>query len=65
MKQLYEHFHLEKNEIKKLQKNISSELLASFDRQIAETEDIKAELHNAVLNRFHFSKEGDVCQEEI
>lgn len=32
MKQLYEYFYLEKNEIKKLQKNISSELLASFGR---------------------------------
>ena len=50
IKQLYEYFFLEKNEIKKLQKNISSELLASFGRQLTETEDIKAELHNAVLN---------------
>ena len=50
MKQLYEHFYLEKNNIKKPQKNISSELLASFGRQLTETEDIKAELHNAVLN---------------
>ena len=39
MKQLYEHFYLEKNEIKKLQKNISSELLASFGRQLTK-EDI-------------------------
>ena len=50
MKQLYEHFYLEKNKIKKLQKNISSELLASFCRQLTETEDIKAELHSATLN---------------
>lgn len=50
MKQLYEHFYLEKNGIKKLQKNISSELLASFGRQLTETEDINTELHNAVLN---------------
>lgn len=50
MKQLYEHFFLEKNEIKKLQKNISSELLQSFGRQLTETEDINTELHNAVLN---------------
>ena len=49
MKQLYEHFFLEKNEIKKLQKNISSELLASFGRQLTETEDINTELHKAVL----------------
>lgn len=50
MKQLYEYFFLEKNEIKKLQKNISSELLQSFGRQLTETEDINTELHNAVLN---------------
>ena len=50
MKQLYEHFFLEKNEIKKLQKNISSELLSSFARQPTKTEDIDTELHNAVLN---------------
>ena len=50
MKQLYEHFFLEKNEIKKLQKNISSELLQSFGWQLTETEDINTELHNAVLN---------------
>ncbi len=50
MKQLYEHFFLEKNGIKKLQKNISSELLASFGRQLTETEDINTELRNAVLN---------------
>lgn len=50
MKQLYEHFFLEKNEIKKLQKNISSELLASFRRHLTETEDINTELHMAVLN---------------
>lgn len=50
MKQLYEYFYLEKNEIKKLPKNISSELLASFGRQLTETEDIEAKLHKAVLN---------------
>ena len=50
MKQLYEYFYLEKNEIKKLQKNISSELLASFGQQLKETEDIKSELHSAALN---------------
>ena len=65
MKQLYEYFYLEKNEIKKLQKNISPELLASFGRQLTETEDISSELHNAVLNWLKFSKEGDACQEEI
>lgn len=50
MKQLYEYFYLEKNEIKKLQKNISFELLASFGRQLTESEDIEVELHQAVLN---------------
>ena len=50
IKQLYEYYYLKKNKIKKLQKNISPELLASFGRQLTETEDIKAELHSAVLN---------------
>ena len=50
MKQLYEHFYLEKNEIKKMQKNISSELLASFGRQLTKTEDIPARLNESVLN---------------
>lgn len=50
IKQLYEYFYLTKNEIKKLQKNISPELLASFGRQLTKPEDIKVELHSAVLN---------------
>ena len=50
VKQLYEWFFLKKNEIKKKQKNISSELLASFGRQPTETEDIQAELNKLVLN---------------
>ena len=50
MKQLYEYFFLEKKGIKKTQKNISSELLASFAQGLTETEDIKAQLHKAVLN---------------
>lgn len=50
MKQLYEYFYLKKNEIKKTQKNISSELLASFGRQLTETEDISAQLNNSVQN---------------
>ena len=50
MKQLYEYFFLKKKEIKKQQKNISSELLASFGRQLTGTEDINTKLHNAVLN---------------
>lgn len=39
VKQLYEWFYLQKNEIKKAQKNISSDLLASFGRQLT-AEDI-------------------------
>ena len=50
IKQLYEYYYLEKNEIKKMQKNISPELLASFGRQLTKPEDIIAELHSAVLN---------------
>ena len=50
IKQLYEYFYLKKNEIKKLQKNISSELLASFGRQLTKPEDIKVKLHTAELN---------------
>ena len=50
IKQLYEYYYLKKKEIKKLQKNISPELLSSFGRQLTKTEDIKVELHRAVLN---------------
>ena len=50
MKQLYEYFFLEKNGIKKLQKNVSSDLLSSFDRQLTEPEDTLAEQHKAVHN---------------
>ena len=39
VKQLYEYYYLEKNGIKKKQKNISSDLLASFGRQLTK-EDI-------------------------
>ena len=59
IKQLYEYFYLEKNAIKKLPQNISSELSASFGGQLTKPEDIKAELHSAVLNWFNFSKEGE------
>lgn len=50
MKQLYEYYFLKKNGIRKTQKNISSELLASFGRQLTKTEDIKVEVHKATLN---------------
>ena len=42
--------YLKENEIKKLQKNISPELLASFGRQLTEPEDIPARLNGTVLN---------------
>lgn len=64
IKQLYEYYYLKKNEIKKLQKNISPELLSSFGQQLTKTEDIKVELHRAVLNWFNLSKEDDAWQEE-
>ncbi len=50
VKQLYEFFFLEKKGIKKPQKEISSDLLASFGRQLTETEDISNELHKTVPN---------------
>lgn len=43
MKQLYEYEYLKKNEIKKKQRNISSELLASFGWQLTR-EDISTEM---------------------
>ena len=51
VKQLYEWFYLKKNGIKKKQKNISSELLESFGRQLAEREDIsRNDTHSAPAN---------------
>lgn len=50
IKQLYEYYYLKENEIKKLQKNISPELLASFGRQLTKTEDLTVELCRTVLN---------------
>lgn len=50
IKQLYEYFFLKKNEIKKAQKNISSELLASLGRQLTETEDIQSQLNRSALD---------------
>lgn len=45
MKQLYEYFFLAKNEIKKLQKNISSDLLASFGRQLTKEDISSSDMH--------------------
>lgn len=46
MKQLYEYFFLKKNEIKKLQKNISSDLLASFGRQLTREDISQDDMHS-------------------
>ena len=51
VKQLYEWFYLKARGIKKKQKNISSELLASFGRQLTEGEDINwNDTHSAPIN---------------
>ena len=50
IKQLYEYFYLEKKGIKKKQKNISSELLASFGRQLITTEDTNKILNESALS---------------
>lgn len=48
VKQLYEWFCLKARAIKKSQKNISSELLAIFGRQLTEQEDIsRNDTHSA------------------
>lgn len=50
IKQLYEFFFLEKNEIKKVQKNISSELLASFGRQLTREDISKSDMQSISEN---------------
>ncbi|RRK32044.1 transposase [Schaedlerella arabinosiphila] len=51
VKQLYEWFCLKARGIKKKQKNISSELLASFGRQLTEPEDIpRTDTHSVPVN---------------
>ena len=50
IKQLYEYFFLNKNEIKKKQKNISSDLLASISKPLT-TEDISViDMHTVAYN---------------
>ena len=49
MRQLYEYFYLKKNEIKKAQKNIPSDILKSF-AELEKSEDIFPELDKTVLN---------------
>lgn len=50
MKQLYEYFFLKKNEIKKTQKNISSELLASFGRQLTREDISSNQTHSVAVD---------------
>ena len=50
MKQLYEYYFLKKNEIKKTQKNISSELLASFGRQLTREDISTSDMHCIPIN---------------
>lgn len=50
IKQLYEFFFLQKNEIKKVQKNISSELLASFGRQLTREDISKSDMQSISEN---------------
>ena len=50
IKQLYEFFFLERNEIKKVQKNISSELLASFGRQLTREDISKCDMQSIPKN---------------
>ena len=49
MRQLYEYFYLEKNKIKKVQKNIPSDILQSF-AELTVSESIFPEQHKAVLD---------------
>lgn len=50
VKQLYEWFYLKKNEIKKTQKNISSDLLASFGRQLTAEDIFQCDTHGVSDN---------------
>ena len=50
MKQLYELFYLAKHEIIKVQKNISSDLLASFGRQLTREDISQNDMHSISVN---------------
>ena len=50
IKQLYEYFFLNKNEIKKKQKNISSDLLASISRQLTAKDISAIDMHTVAYN---------------
>ena len=49
MRRLYEYFHLEKQGIEKVQKNIPSDILKSFG-ELEKSEDIFKELDKTVLS---------------
>ena len=50
IKQLYEYFFLNRNEIKKKQKNISSDLLASISRQLTAKDISTIDMHTVAYN---------------
>ena len=50
IKQLYEFFYLEKHEIIKVQKNISSDLLASFGRQLTKEDISQNDMQSISVN---------------
>lgn len=50
IKQLYEFFYLEKHEIKKVQKNISSDLLSSFGQQLTKEDISRNDMHGISVN---------------
>ena len=50
IKQLYEYFYLKKNEIKKTQKNISSDLLASFGWHLTEEDISQSDMQGISVN---------------
>ena len=64
MKQLYEYYYLEKNGIKKKQKNISSDLLASFGRQLTKEDIFPVDENTQSFNWDKYSKGSGACQEE-
>ena len=56
MKQLYEYYYLEKNGIKKKQKNISSDLLESFGQQITKEDIFPVDEYTQSYNWDKYSK---------
>lgn len=64
MKQLCEYYYLEKNGIKR-RKNISSDLLANFGRQLIKEDTFSVDEYTQSFNRDKYSKESDACQEKM